>query len=37
MFVYINIYLLMNMKNNKIDITPVLYVIIMVTVFILGV
>jgi len=27
----------MNMKNNKIDITPVLYVIIMVTVFILGV
>jgi len=37
MFVYINIYLLVNMENKKIDITPVLYIILMVTVFALGV
>ena len=33
MFAYINIYLLMNMNNQQIDITPVLYILIMVTVF----
>ena len=36
MFAYINIYLLMNMNNQQIDITPVLYILIMVTVFALS-
>ena len=36
MFAYINIYLLMNMEN-KIDITPILYIAIMITVFALSV
>jgi len=36
MFAYINIYLLTNMNNQQIDITPVLYILIMVTVFALS-
>ena len=35
MFAYINIYLLMNMEN-KIDITPAIYVLMMIVVFYLG-
>ena len=36
MFVYINIYLYVNMEN-KIDITPVIYIAIMITVFALAI
>ena len=36
MFVYINIYLYVNMEN-KIDITPAIYIAIMITVFALAI
>ena len=36
MFDYISIYLYVNMEN-KIDITPVIYIVIMITVFALSI
>jgi len=37
MFDYIIIYLYVNMETNRIDITPILYIILMISVFALAV